>query len=72
MEYKSTRKLIQQIRRRNLHVEHASKIAIVEDRPIMFDYWTGSLDKEVLIGVKENDEKLLVKSEGMSHEGKGY
>ena len=30
----------------------------------MFDYWTASCDKEVLIGVRENDnEKLLVKSE---------
>ena len=31
-------------------LQHASKLAIVEDKPIMFDYWTGSLDKEVLIG----------------------
>jgi hypothetical protein len=29
----------------------------------MLDYWTASLDKTVLIGVKENGEKLLVKSE---------
>ena len=29
----------------------------------MMDYWTNSLDKTVLIGVKENNEKLLVKSE---------
>jgi hypothetical protein len=29
----------------------------------MFDYWTNSLEKTVLIGVKENQEKLLVKSE---------
>jgi hypothetical protein len=29
----------------------------------MMDYWTNSLDKSVLIGVKENKEKLLVKSE---------
>jgi len=29
----------------------------------MMDYWTNSLDKTVLIGVKENQEKLLVKSE---------
>jgi len=27
------------------------------------DYWTASLDKNALIGVKENGEKLLVKSE---------
>ena len=44
-------------------LQHAVKLAIVEDKPIMLDYWTNSLDKTVLIGVKENKEKLLVKSE---------
>jgi hypothetical protein len=44
-------------------LQHASKLAIVEDKPIMFDYWTSSLDKSVIIGVKESQEKLLVKSE---------
>ncbi len=44
-------------------LQHCAKIAIVEDRPIMFDYWTASCDKEVLIGVHENGEKLLVKNE---------
>ena len=29
----------------------------------MLDYWTDSLDNKVLIGVKDNGEKLLVKSE---------
>jgi hypothetical protein len=43
--------------------QHSSKIAIVEDKPIMLDYWTDSLEKKVLIGVRENGEKLLVKSE---------
>lgn len=47
----------------NNTLQHASKLAIVEDKPIMMDYWTNSLDKTVLIGVKENQEKLLVKSE---------
>ena len=28
----------------------------------MLDYWIDSLNKDVLIGVKENDEKLLVKN----------
>ena len=42
---------------------HVVKLSIVEDKPIMMDYWTNSLDKTVLIGVKENQEKLLVKSE---------
>ena len=41
---------------------HISKIAITEDKPIMLDYWVDSLNKDVLIGVKENDEKLLVKN----------
>jgi hypothetical protein len=44
-------------------LKHAAKIGMVEDKPIMLDYWTSSLDKKALIGVKENGEKLLVKSE---------
>lgn len=43
--------------------QHASKLAIIEDKPLMLDYWTLSLDNKVLIGVKDNEEKLLVKSE---------
>ena len=42
---------------------HASKLSIIEDKPIMLDYWTHSLEKKALIGVKESQEKLLVKSE---------
>jgi hypothetical protein len=44
-------------------LQHASKLAIVDDKPIMLDYWSSSLDKKALIGIKENDEKLLVKNE---------
>ena len=44
-------------------LQHCAKLGIVEDKPIMFDYWTGSLDKDVLIGVRDSGEKLLVKSE---------
>lgn len=44
-------------------LKNAVKIAIVEDKPILFDYWTASLDKKALLGVKENGEKLLVKNE---------
>ena len=44
-------------------LKHAAKLGIVEDKPIMLDYWTLSLEKKVIIGVKENGEKLLVKSE---------
>ena len=44
-------------------LQHCAKLSIVEDKPIMFDYWTASCDKEILIGVRESGEKLLVKSE---------
>ena len=44
-------------------LKHAAKLGIVEDKPIMLEYWTRSLDKKALIGVKETGEKLLVYSE---------
>lgn len=44
-------------------LKHAAKLAVVEDKPIMLDYWTASLDKKALVGVRESGEKLLVKSE---------
>ena len=44
-------------------LNHACKIAITEDKPILLDYWTDSCDNNVIIGVRENNEKLLVKSE---------
>lgn len=47
----------------NLSLQHCSRLAIIEDKPIMLDYWAESCDKNVLIGVKESGEKLLVKSE---------
>lgn len=47
----------------NLTLQHSSKLSIVQDKPIMLDYWTDSCDKQVLIGVRENGEKLLVKNE---------
>ena len=42
--------------------QNATKLAITEDKPIMMDYWTDSLDGKALIGVRENNEKMLVKS----------
>lgn len=42
--------------------QNAAKIAIEEDRPVLLDYWRGSLEKSVLIGVRENNEKMLVKN----------
>ena len=47
----------------NTTLQHVAKLSIVEDKPIMMDYWTSSLEKTSLIGVKEKQEKLLVKSE---------
>lgn len=47
----------------NNTLQHATKLSIVEDKPIMLDYWTLSLDKKIIIGVKEDSEKFLVKSE---------
>lgn len=44
-------------------LKHAAKLSMVDDKPIMLDYWTSSLDKKALIGARENGEKLLVKSE---------
>ena len=44
-------------------LQHSAKLAVVEDRPIMLDYWTDSLSQKVLIGIRETGEKLLVKSE---------
>ena len=47
----------------DITMKHACKIAIVEDKPIILDYWSASLDQKALIGIRENKEKLLVKSE---------
>jgi|TARA_Y100000816_G_C26040394_1_gene544883 hypothetical protein len=44
-------------------LQHCAKLGIVEDKPVMFDYWTSSVEKKIIIGVRENEEKLLVKSE---------
>ena len=49
----------------NATIEHAMKLAINEDRPIMMDYWKDSLEKSVLIGQRDDEtkEKILVRSE---------
>jgi hypothetical protein len=47
----------------DITLQNATKLSIVDDKPVMFDYWTDSLDKKALIGVREGTgEKLLVKS----------
>ena len=43
-------------------LQNATKLSIVEDKPVMFDYWVPSLKKEALVGVRDTKEKLLVKS----------
>jgi hypothetical protein len=49
----------------NATIEHAMKLAINDDRPIMMDYWKDSLEKSVLIGQRDDEtkEKILVRSE---------
>jgi hypothetical protein len=47
----------------NLTMESAVKLAISEDKPILLDYWTASIEKSALIGVRDTGEKLLVKSQ---------
>lgn len=44
-------------------LQHISKLAIVNDKPIMMDYWVNSVENKVIIGVREGGEKLLVKNE---------
>ena len=43
-------------------LQNIAKLSIVEDKKVQFDYWVGSCDGSVLIGVRDNEEKLLVKS----------
>lgn len=45
-----------------LTLQQAAKLAIVEDKQIMMDYWTSSIEKTVLIGVQPSTEKLLVRN----------
>ena len=47
-------------------LKYLSKLSIVNDKPIMMDYWLDSFGGDsanVLIGVRETGEKLLVRSE---------
>jgi hypothetical protein len=44
-------------------LQHAARLSISEDKAIMLDYWSSSLEKKCLIGIREaSNEKLLVKS----------
>lgn len=44
-------------------LHHAAKIGVADDKPILFDYWGPSVQGVVMIGVRDNEEKLLVKNE---------
>ena len=47
-------------------LQNIAKLAVIHDKPAMFDYWCDSLDNKVIIGVKETDSgrlQYLVKSE---------
>jgi hypothetical protein len=43
-------------------VNRALGLSIIEDVPIMMDYWLPSIDGEIIIGIRDNGEKLLVKN----------
>lgn len=46
----------------NATMSYCWNLSIVEDKPLMTDYWTSSIDKTTVIGVKEDGEKLLIKN----------
>ena len=43
-------------------LQNAAKLSIVEDKPILLDYWTNSIDKTVMIGIREDGKKMLIKN----------
>jgi hypothetical protein len=43
-------------------LQHACKLSLSNEKPVMLDYWKRSLSKEVCFGVRSEKEKLLVKS----------
>jgi hypothetical protein len=44
-------------------MKHLATLSIKHDKPIMMDYWEGSHAGDIFLGVRENNDKLLVKSE---------
>lgn len=47
-------------------MQHAMKMAIKEDRPILMDYWIASIgpaEGKPFIGIRQSGEKLLVKND---------
>ena len=48
----------------NATLQHAAKLGVVEDKPIMMDYWKSSVEQTAMLGLREEtQEKLLVKSD---------
>ena len=44
-------------------LSHCAKLGVSDDKPILMDYWTDSQEGKIIIGMREDEEKLLVKSE---------
>lgn len=44
-------------------MNHACKLSCADDKPIMMDYWLDSHNAKVMIGVREEGDKMLVRSE---------
>ena len=44
-------------------LQECVKLSITEDKPLMLDYWIDSYEEGALIGVRENGDKYLIKSE---------
>ncbi len=44
-------------------LKHLARLAVTEDKPIMFDYWIPSIENGVIFGTRANGDRLLVKSE---------
>lgn len=45
-----------------LTLQTAAKLSIVEDKPIMMDYWTSSLEKKSIIGFISKEVRYLRRS----------
>ncbi len=45
-----------------LVLQYAAQKAEETDRPIMLDYWRDSLSQKVMLGIRSEGEKLLVKN----------
>jgi len=43
-------------------LQNAAKISISQDRPILMDYWSNSIDKTVMIGIRSDNKKMLIKN----------